>query len=321
MATPIDAQVTRDARTLPHGVSRVVAIGNFDGVHRGHARLIGEAVRVARATGAEACVLTFSPHPARLLAPDRAPRLLLPETRRFELLASLGVDRVVVQPFDAALAVLGPRAFAEELLVGALGARRVCVGYDFSFGAKRAGTTTTLVELGAELGFTAAVTSAVRVRGVICSSSAIRTCVLAGQIDDATALLGRAPEVDGVVVRGAGRGRTIGVPTANVSPESEVVPARGVYAGWAELDDGSRRRAAINIGKNPTFAGPDAPTTVEAHLLDHEADLYGQRLRLHFVARLRDERRFDGKEALVQQIFADIEAARTAEAPPIPPLD
>jgi riboflavin kinase/FMN adenylyltransferase len=298
-----------------------VAIGNFDGVHRGHARMIGDAVHAARTAGSESCVLTFSPHPARLLAPDRAPPLLMPEARRWALLAELGVDRVVVQPFDHALAALSPRAFVETLLVGAMDARRVCVGYDFSFGAKRAGTTTTLAELGAELGFAATVTPAVRVRGVICSSSAIRTLLGAGQIADATALLGRAPEAEGIVVRGAGRGRRIGVPTANLAPDTEVLPARGVYAGWADLADGTRRRAAINIGKNPTFTGLDAPTTVEAHLLGHDTDLYGQRIRLTFVTRLRDEKRFEGKEALVEQIFHDIEAARTAEPPPLPDID
>jgi riboflavin kinase/FMN adenylyltransferase len=197
----------------------------------------------------------------------------------------------------------------------------ICVGYDFSFGAKRAGTTATLGELGAELGFRASITPAVRVRGVVCASSAVRTMLGAGQIDEAAALLGRAPELEGTVVRGAGRGRTIGVPTANLALSTEVRPALGVYAGWAVLPDGARRRAAINVGTNPTFTGPNAPVSVEAHLLDHEGDLYGAILRLELVRRLRAEKKFDGVHALIAQIRADIEAARTAELGPLPPVD
>ncbi len=302
-------------------MASAIAIGNFDGVHRGHQRLVADAVAAARKEGLEACVLTFSPHPARVLAPDRAPPLLMPEARRIELLEGLGVDRVVVQPFDTQLASLSPRAFAEGLLRDALEARVVCVGYDFSFGQKRAGTTATLVELGAELGFRASITPAVRVRGVVCASSAVRTMMSAGQIDEAAALLGRAPELEGTVVRGAGRGRTIGVPTANLALVTEVRPALGVYAGWAVLPDGVRRRAAINVGTNPTFTGPNAPVSVEAHLLDHDGDLYGATLRLELVRRLRAEKKFDGVEALIAQIRADIEAARTAELAPLPPVD
>jgi riboflavin kinase/FMN adenylyltransferase len=315
------ATPTFDARNTPTGIARAVAIGNFDGVHRGHARLVGDALAAARREGLEACALTFSPHPALVLAPDRAPPLIMSEARRIELLYGLGLDRVIVQPFDLQLAALSPRAFAETLLVGALGARVVCVGYDFSFGARRAGTTATLGELGAAIGFRAAITPAVRVRGVICASSTIRTLLGAGQVEEATALLGRAPELEGTVVRGAGRGRTIGVPTANLSLRTEVRPALGVYAGWAQLPDGGRRRAAINIGTNPTFTGTTAPVSVEAHLLDHEGDLYGASLRLELLTRLRAEQKFDGKDALVAQIRADIEAARVAEIMPMPPTD
>jgi riboflavin kinase/FMN adenylyltransferase len=298
-----------------------VAIGNFDGVHRGHARLVGDAIAAARREGLEACVVTFSPHPARVLAPDRAPPLLFTEARRIELLYALGVDRVIVQPFDAALAALSPEAFAQSLLVNELQARVVCVGYDFSFGAKRAGTTASLVELGGRLGFRAAITPAVRVRGVICASSSIRILIQTGEIEEAAALLGRPPEVEGEVVRGAGRGRTIGVPTANLALRADVRPALGVYAGVAVLSDGTRRRAAINVGTNPTFTGAGAPVTVEAHLLAYDGDLYGKTVRLELTTRLRAEKKFDGKDALVAQIKADIEAARVAEPAPLPPVD
>jgi len=290
-------------------------------VHRGHARLVGDAVLAAKRADLEACVLTFDPHPARVLAPDRAPPLLLTLERRIELLFELGVDHVIVQPFDPSLAALAPRAFVQQLLRDALTARVVCVGYDFSFGAKRAGTTATLVELGTELGFTASVTPAVRVRGQICASTTVRTLLGTGQIEEAAALLGRAPELEGKVVRGAGRGRTIGIPTANLALTTEVRPAQGVYAGWATLTDGKGYRAAINVGTNPTFTGKESPLTIEAHLLDFDADLYDATLRLQLTRRLRAERRFDGKDALVSQIHADIAEARLAEPAMLPPVD
>ncbi len=305
----------------PRGVPRAVAIGNFDGVHRGHARLIAETIAIAAAGGLEPCVLTFAPHPARVLAPDRAPPLLLPEARRYELLLALGVARVVVQPFDAALAAMSPRAFGEQLLRDALDARAVCVGYDFSFGARRAGTTATLGELGRQLGFAATVVPAVRVRGIVCASSAIRTLVSTGEIADAAALLGRPPELEGLVVHGAGRGRTIGVPTANLALATEVRPALGVYAASAELADGTRHRAAVNIGVSPTFTAAGAPVTVEAHLLDFDRAIYGERLRLHLHRRLRSERRFEDKAALVAQIRADLAEARAEPPPTLPPVD
>ncbi|MEO6950476.1 MAG: bifunctional riboflavin kinase/FAD synthetase [Polyangia bacterium] len=315
-----DGRITYDARTLPSGRERAIAIGNFDGVHRGHARLIESTIAAARAQGLEACVLTFDPHPARLLAPDRAPPLLMPEARRIELLLALGADRVIVQPFDLSLASLSPRAFAESLLRQAISARIVSVGYDFSFGQKRAGTIATLAELGRELGFQATVTPAVRVRGVVCSSTTIRALIHAGQMEDATALLGRAPEIEGVVIHGAARGRTIGFPTANLEPRTEVLPGSGVYAGWAELPDGALVRAAINVGTNPTFSD-ERTVHIEAHLLDWKGDLYGEHVRLRFDARLREERRFDGKDALIAQLHDDMAATRALQLPPIPAID
>jgi riboflavin kinase/FMN adenylyltransferase len=309
------------AEGLPSSRARAVAIGNFDGVHRGHQRLIADMVAAAHEHGLEATVLTFSPHPARFFVPDRALPLLMPEARRHELLLGLGVDRVVVQRFDATFAAQSPRAFVESLLVATLAARVVCVGYDFTFGARRAGTTALLGELGRELGFSTVVTDAVRVRGVVCASSTIRALIAAGEIDDAAALLGRSPELEGRVVRGAGRGRTIGVPTANLALAGEVQPALGVYAAWAELPDGSRHRAAVNVGTNPTFTGDAKTVHVEAHLLGLDRELYDTQLRLFLVRRLREEQRFAGKDALVAQIHADIDAARIAEPAPLPPID
>jgi riboflavin kinase/FMN adenylyltransferase len=295
----------------------VVAIGNFDGVHRGHAHIFAQARALAEAQGGEAAVLTFDPHPAKVLAPAFAPPLITPLARKLELCGAAGVDVVVVQPFDQAFASISADQFGERVLGPAgLAVRHVVVGYDFTFGSKRSGNVDKLAALGRQLQFGLTVVQPVSVDGIVCSSTKVREFVLEGRVDGAALLLGRAPEVEGVVVRGAGRGRTIGVPTANVQPETELLPKNGVYAGWGErLSDGTRWGAAINIGTNPTFVSGHA-VSVEAHLLDCDSDLYGERLRLGFTRRLRDEERFPSREALVAQIGRDIEQARAAWAAP-----
>lgn len=288
----------------------VVAIGNFDGVHRGHAHIFKQARGLAAGLGGESVVLTFDPHPAKVLAPSYAPPLITPLQRKLELIAAEGVDVTVVEPFDRAFASKSPDEFARTVLVDGLGARHVVVGYDFTFGAKRSGNVQLLAELGPKLGFGVTVVPPISVDGIVCSSTKVREFVLEGRVDGAALVLGRAPEVQGEVVHGDGRGRSIGVPTANVQPEAELLPKLGVYAGWAErLSDGTRWVAAINVGTNPTFV-EGRNVRVEAHLLDCDEDLYGQRLRLGFVARLRDEERFPSREALVAQIRSDVEATR-----------
>ena len=302
--------------------SSAVAIGNFDGVHLGHQRLFAEAVTHARALGGESIVLTFDPHPARLLSPRYAPPLIATRERKLELIAEAGIDLCVVEPFDRALASLSPREFIERIVVGALGAGHVCVGYDFTFGKDRGGSGALLRELGAALGFGVSVIEPVSEGGMVCSSTKVREFVLEGRVEGAALLLGRDVEIDGDVVRGAGRGRTIGIPTANLHPATELLPKGGVYAGWAERrtpEGGQRWDAAINIGTNPTFSAPAAnggraaPVTIEAHLIDFPGEpsgsLYGERLRLGIAARLRDELRFPSVDALIEQIHQDIAAA------------
>jgi riboflavin kinase / FMN adenylyltransferase len=288
----------------------VVAIGNFDGVHRGHAHIFQQARGLAAGLDGESVVLTFDPHPAKVLAPAYAPPLITPLARKLELIAAEGIDATVVEPFDRAFAARSAESFVTDVLAGALGARRIVVGYDFTFGAKRSGTVQLLAELGGKHGFEVTVVPPVSIEGIVCSSTKVREFVLEGRVDGAALVLGRAPEVEGEVVRGDGRGRTIGVPTANLRTETELVPKIGVYAGTAtRLSDGKRWTAAVNVGTNPTFvAGQSA--RVEAHLLDCDEDLYGERLRVGFVARLRDEERFASKDALVAQIHKDIEATR-----------
>jgi riboflavin kinase/FMN adenylyltransferase len=288
----------------------VVAIGNFDGVHRGHVHIFRRAQALARELDGEVVVLTFDPHPAKVLAPAYAPPLITPLDRKLALMADAGVDAVVVEPFDRAFAGHSADEFARGVLAEGLGARHVVVGYDFTFGAKRSGNVDKLVELGNGLGFAVTVVPPVSVDGLVCSSTKVREFVLEGRVDGAALLLDREPEVEGEIVRGAGRGRTIGVPTANVRPDTELLPKNGVYAGWGErLSDGKRWPAAINVGTNPTFVSGHA-ISVEAHLIGCDEDLYGRRLRLGFVVRLRDEERFPSREALVAQIASDIEQAR-----------
>jgi riboflavin kinase/FMN adenylyltransferase len=300
----------RGYTTLPRRLSSpVCAIGNFDGVHRGHAHIFHQAKQWASSLGGEAVVLTFDPHPAKVLAPAFAPPLITPLSRKLELIAAEEIDVTVVQPFDKAFAARTPVQFVDEVLVGGLGVKGVCIGHDFTFGSKRAGTVELLAELGRTRGFEVRVIAPVTADEIVCSSTKVREFVLEGRVDGATLLLGRPPEVEGVVVRGDGRGRSIGVPTANLRPDTELLPKNGVYAAEALLPDGTRRPAAVNVGTNPTFV-EGHPVTVEAHVLDFSGDLYGQRLRLSFVERLRAEERFPSVDSLVAQIKKDIEATR-----------
>lgn len=328
------------------GLSRVVAIGNFDGVHLGHQHILRDARARADREQHELAVFTFWPHPARVLAPERAPLLLSTRARRRELLAECGVDLLIEEPFDLAFAAHSPEAFVDEVLIDALRAAEVCVGYDFTFGKGRAGNIVTLEGLLARRGARLRVTSAfsaslVTAEGagarelVVCSSTRVRQELAQGSVERAAQLLGRPAELAGVIVRGAGRGRSIGVPTANLDYLADAgesaplaLPAVGVYAAFAEVwptaAPGSsvapmlRYPAAVNVGYNPTFhRGEDAqasPLSVEAHLIQPPGEeplpaLYGAGLRLRFVARLRAEQRFAGVTELVAQIRGDIDAA------------
>ena len=288
----------------------VVAIGNFDGVHRGHAHIFQQARQLAAGLGGEAVVLTFEPHPARLLAPSYAPPLITPLPRKLELIAGQGIDATVVEPFDHAFAAQSAEEFVRAVLVEGLGARHVVVGYDFTFGKKRSGNVQLLTASGAAHGFGVTVVAPVSVDGIVCSSTKVREFVLEGRVEGARLVLGRDAEVEGEVVHGDGRGRTIGVPTANVRSDTELLPKNGVYAGQAvRLSDGKRWVAAINVGTNPTFV-TGTQLSVEAHLIDCDEDLYDQRLRVSFTKRLRNEERFGSREALVAQIQRDVDETR-----------
>jgi len=288
--------------------SPAVTIGNFDGVHRGHQALVRETVARARTTGGVSVALTFDPHPAQVLGRARVPAELTTLEQKSELLEALGTDVLAVLPFTRAVAALTPEAFAREVLAGAVGARHVVVGDTFRFGHRQAGNAFLLAALGTALGFSVQAVPPVLDEGRPVSSSRVREALAAGNVAHAGALLGRPYFVDGVVVEGDRRGRTIGFPTANLDPGEGLLPARGVYAGPCRLSDGRAPLAVVNVGQRPTFGG--RTVTVEAHLLDFAGDLYGERLRLSFAAHLRDEQRFDGVDALVAQIRRDVERAR-----------
>lgn len=295
-----------------------IAIGNFDGVHLGHAALVARARAAATATAGEVVVLTFEPHPAQVLVPELAPPRLATATRKLELLAAAGVDAVVVEPFTPALAALAAPAFVSELLVGALGARTVVVGEDFAYGRGRTGTATSLVADGGRLGAAVELVTPVTVDDEVVSSTRIRGYLRGGDLERAHRLLGRRHDVDGVVVRGAGRGKGLGIPTANVAPDGDLVMAPGIYAVTLRLLAGGPAWPAVaSLGTNPTFVDR-GPLSLEVHVLDLDRDLYDARVRVELVARLRDEARYDSVDALLAQIADDIARARAIFAGPGP---
>jgi riboflavin kinase/FMN adenylyltransferase len=288
----------------------VVTPGNHDGVHLGHRALLSAAREAAARLDARAVALTFDPHPAAVLAPDRAPPLLTTIARRSELLSALGADEVRVVRFDRPFAAQSPEAFVEAVLVRDLSARGVVIGPDFRFGKGRAGDTARLAELGRERGFEVIEVPPVVVEGEPVSSTRVRAALIAGEVETAARLLARPHDVDGTVVRGDSRGRTIGFPTANLDCDPVLLPRDGVYAVVARDLAGSEIvHGVANLGVRPTFA---AGRSVEVHLLDFERDLYDRRMRVAFVARLRGEQKFSGIEELKAQISRDTVAARDA---------
>jgi riboflavin kinase/FMN adenylyltransferase len=276
---------------------RSVAVGTFDGVHLGHRQVIA---------GADS-VLTFDPHPVSVVAPQHTPKLLTPLARKAELIEELGVQELIVIPFDAAFAAKTADEFVQDVLVGALGATSVAIGENFRFGHKAQGDPRLLA---ADQRFSTVVHPLLEVDGEIVSSSHIRGLVLAGEVAEAKALLGAPFQLRGEVVHGDERGRELGFPTANLIPEEALVcPGHGVYACVSHDDPTRPRPAAVSIGVRPTFQ-TGRGELIEAYLLDFEGDLYGRELRLDFLARLRGERRFETAEALIEQMHSDVQHTR-----------
>ncbi|NEN07442.1 bifunctional riboflavin kinase/FAD synthetase [Diaminobutyricibacter tongyongensis] len=287
-----------------------VTIGKFDGVHSGHRAVIATLDRAAAEQGLTATVITFDRNPLELLAPEKCPASLTGIEQKLDLLAGTGVEATLLLTFDRQTADLSPEDFVESILVDRLHARVVLVGTDFRFGAHGAGDVAALEALGRRFGFVVRLIDDVRPEGGRrVSSTWIRELLAEGDVAHAARLLGHVPTVRGVVVHGAKRGRELGFPTANLSPESEgLIPADGIYAGWL-TDDGVRYPAAISVGNNPTFEGVPQKQ-VEAYVLDEDLDLYDHRVEIAFVERIRGMVAFSGIEPLIAQIAADVEQAR-----------
>jgi len=292
----------------PRWPNPVLALGNFDGLHRGHAKILDRVRRRAGERGGTPAAMTFDPHPPRVVRPDKAPPLLMTTEQRLEALGRAGMQGVAVVRFTHEMSLWDPETFVRTVLVEWLHVVEVWVGANFLFGHDRAGTFTVLRALGARYGFRAEKIDPVRYKDFVVSSTRIRRLLGEGRVDEAGALLGHHYFIDGTVARGAGRGRELGFPTANLQTANELLPPAGVYATAAAID-GIAYPSVTNVGMRPTFGDLDR-LQVETHLLEGGRDLYGVDVRLSFVQRLRDERRFPDVDALRAQIEADCRAAR-----------
>ncbi|MBS1820141.1 MAG: bifunctional riboflavin kinase/FAD synthetase [Acidobacteria bacterium] len=286
----------------------VLALGNFDGVHRGHRKILDRVRRVASERNATAVVMTFDPHPPRVVRPDKAPPLLMTKAQKLEALAGAGVQGTAIVRFTHELSQWDPETFVRTVLVDWLHVSEVWVGANFLFGRDRAGTFSLLRTLGARYGFNAEKIDPVRYKDFVVSSTRVRRLISEARVDEAGALLGHQYFIDGTVVQGDQRGRTIGFPTANLSTGNEMLPPHGVYATTATID-GVVHPSVTNIGVRPTV-DTTGRLSIETHVFDLDRDLYGASIRLGFVQRLRDERAFDSLDALRAQIRADCDRAR-----------
>ncbi len=304
--------------TLPLGLpddgrGTVITVGTFDGVHRGHWAVLQEIRRRARESGRRSVLVTFHPHPLKIVRPDSAPQLLTTPTEKKEILAETGLDYAVFLPFNHILAAYSPQRFVKEILVERLGVQELVIGYDHGFGKGRSGDVETLQRIGEELGFGVDVVSPIWAGETAVSSTRIRKALLEGNVEGAREGLGRPYCVRGLVVRGDGRGRKLGFPTANlfVPVNGKLIPPPGVYAVRGCLKRGVFD-GAIHIGPRPTFTG--SGPTIELHLLDFDQDIYGEEVRVEFIRHLREVRPFASASALVEQLRFDVEAARAALA-------
>ena len=285
-----------------------LTIGVFDGVHRGHQEIIQKLTTGAHANDAPAVVLTFDPHPASVLSGHEIKCLTMPDERA-DLLRKLDVDVVITERFTRELSMVTAYDFMSRI-ARQIGLQHLLIGYDFALGKGREGNATRLMEIGSALGYTVEVVPALSDESGVISSTEIRKLIEIGNVVEAARLLGHLYSLHGPVIHGDGRGKTINVPTANIAYSHEkMIPAKGIYACWAFLNE-RRYRAAINIGTNPTFTPDKQTPNVEAHLLDLHRDIYGEDVQLEFVARLRDELKFDSVDVLVEQIWKDVAVAR-----------
>ncbi len=309
MSDDFPMRIVRDLDELKQPLrNAVVTIGNFDGVHLGHREIFRRVVRRAQEFGGPSVVHTFVPHPLKVLAPERAPLLINTYEEKEQLIEASCIDVLVCTPFTAALAALPARHFVRQVLVDRIGLRHLIIGYDYLFGKDRQGNAELLRHMGEQLGFSVEVLQPIRGEGELYSSTRVRQLIQEGQVGRVVALLGRNFALQGQVVHGFKRGKTLGFPTANIKTDRELLPATGVYA--VKVRRGGRLiDGVLNIGFNPTFEAADL--CIEVHLLDFDEQLYGEQLHIYFIERLRDEKRFTGPEHLVRSIQEDIRRARS----------
>ncbi len=301
-------KVIHNLTEYPSSLRNTVAtLGNFDGVHRGHQKIFQALLDEAATRSAQALVVTFFPHPLKVLAPARAPRAITTLEERLRLVEACGVPLVLCLPFTVELARVAPADFVRDTLVDGLGVRMILVGEDFRFGRNREGDIHLLRRMGKEFGFDVRMIRPLRIGGEQVSSTRIRQLIQEGRVRESAQLLGRYYGFAGTVVRGDGRGRTLGIPTANLQTDSELLPPKGVYAVLTRLGD-RRLPGVANLGTKPTFSGQSF--AIEVHLFDFDEDLYGHSLRVEFVERLRDERRFESVQGLMEQMGRDLLEAR-----------
>lgn len=288
----------------------VLTIGNFDGMHRGHQRVVNQLLTEAEKLNTRSVALTFEPHPVKVLNPDKDLKLIYPYAERIKLLSGYGVDDIVILTFDKKLASLKAETFVSEILVGLLDVQKIIVGYDFNFGRHGDGDAQNLLEIAKLNGYQYDVEQmgVYHIDGEIVSSSHIRQHLMAGDVARVAKLLGRPFHLQGQVIRGAGRGKIMGYPTANLSVQQELLPKIGVYLGRARIGD-KTYNALVNVGKNPTFGLN--PITVESFILDFTAQIYDSEIEFLFLDRLRDEIRFAGAEELVRQMDHDLGQAKS----------
>ena len=290
--------------SLPHPV---VTMGNFDGIHRGHQEIFRILRQEAEASGGTSLVITFFPHPLKVLHPDRAPRLITNLQDRVELMECCGIDRVVCLRFNEELAGWEAERFIQEILVRKIGTKKMLVGEDFRFGKNREGDIAFLMEKGESFGYTVQKINPVQVDGMEVSSTRIRQSIQEGRMRESTLMLGRPYNISGTVVTGEKRGRSLGFPTANLATEAELLPPNGVYAVWVVLGE-DRRPGVASLGVKPTFSGKQF--SIEAHIFDFDQDIYGKFLRMEFVEWIREEKSFPDAHALAEQIDRDAQQAR-----------
>jgi riboflavin kinase / FMN adenylyltransferase len=300
-------EVFRDINDFRRPESKtVVTMGNFDGIHLGHQALVGNAVADARKCGAKSLVFTFDPHPLKLLAPERAPKMILNHQDKMDRLRALGVDTVIVQNFDREFANIRAEDFVCRYFIERLNLLKIWLGRDLRFGRGREGGVEDLIRWGGEQGFDVGIVEPILVQGTRISSSRIRQLIEEGRVNEVEPMLGRYHFVSGNVVSGHRRGRELGFPTANLATTTEVVPGDGIYASIMELNN-RRWLSVSSLGRNPTFG--EGAHTIETFILDFAQDIYGESVALSFVQRIRDERKFYQIENLVSQMHQDVKAA------------